>query len=189
MILLDRYFTARIDRALDEGRPLSGWTARYVRNRPELREYYESMLEMELELRFPLSEVSATETKPVAARPGVGDRTKKFLLQGVAPIAVLLALVLIPLIPLTMRPGKPVEPVVVQKDERIDLADLLGIAAPLTEIVPTPENPLADVQWGAWSNPESILPVESVVRFTEQPLESLVSLLETARVVHERPVP
>ena len=52
MKLLELYLLSRIDRALDDGKPLTGWTRRFVQRNKRLRRYYESMLALELELRF-----------------------------------------------------------------------------------------------------------------------------------------
>lgn len=52
MKLFERYLLTRIDRALDDGKPLTGLTRRFVLRNERLRHYYESMLALELELRF-----------------------------------------------------------------------------------------------------------------------------------------
>ncbi|MDR2114767.1 MAG: hypothetical protein LBP87_00140 [Planctomycetaceae bacterium] len=58
MKFIEHYFMNRIDHALDHAQPLAGWTAWYVRRNPKLWEYYTKMLKLELELRFPNTEIN-----------------------------------------------------------------------------------------------------------------------------------
>lgn len=52
MRFLETYLISRIDKALDDGEPLTGLTRWFVQRNDRLRDYYESMLELEIELRF-----------------------------------------------------------------------------------------------------------------------------------------
>ena len=52
MKIFERFLISRIDRALDDGQPLTGLTRQFVLRNERLRSYYESMLALELDLRF-----------------------------------------------------------------------------------------------------------------------------------------
>ena len=86
MRLLERYFLSRIDRALDDGKPLTGLTRWMARRNDRLRHYYESMLALELELRF------SDEIPLVVARKAssVPRKSRRLIWTGAAVAACLL---------------------------------------------------------------------------------------------------
>jgi len=83
MKLIERYLLDRIEWALDNGEPLTGMTRWFVLRSDRLRRYYESMLELELELRF--SDAPALEPvlvrRPAAATPQKRRQTADGSLQ------------------------------------------------------------------------------------------------------------
>jgi hypothetical protein len=90
MKLLEQYFLARVDRALDDGTPLTGLTRWFVKRNDRLRSYYESMLALEMELRF--SNAMLTGFPMTASRPASPFPHRKFLGIG-ATVAVCLLVV------------------------------------------------------------------------------------------------
>ena len=87
MKLFERILLARIDRALDDGKPLTGLTSRLVLRNERLRRYYESMLALELELRF---SDDASSDIPVVASRSVSRRSRRPFAVGIAAVACLL---------------------------------------------------------------------------------------------------
>ena len=73
MKLFERYLLSRVERALDDGKPLTGLTRLFVLRHQRLRHYYESQLALELELRF--SDVPAIEPM-ILSRPAVSVQRK-----------------------------------------------------------------------------------------------------------------
>lgn len=193
--VLDRFFLARIDRALDDAEALRGWTAWYVRRRPDLWNYYETMLQMELELRFPDSECDVSTEIPTPVRletvrevdtNSSARRDRLFVYSAIAILFLALTLFflapgkrIVPDIPI--GPQTPefavVHPV---ESSRIDLAELLSIAEPVAKSV-LPENSPFELEWSRPSERFSF-PVESIVGFSEKPIESTLSFLEQARI-------
>jgi hypothetical protein len=88
MKLIERYLQSCIDRALDDGKPLTGLTRQLVLRHERLRYYYESMLALELELRFS-DETPAVKPFVVPAK-SVSYKQHKRLLAAGSTIAVCL---------------------------------------------------------------------------------------------------
>lgn len=198
--ILDRFFLARIERALDDAEPLRGFTAWYVRRRPALRNYYETMLQMELELRFPENELGVPskfsrsnkfETDVVDGLSSAGTNRDARRYRHLVYYAV--AVLLLALTAFFLSPGRKMDPDLPQRPDfathrspeatdstPFDLAELLSIAEPITKSV-LPENSPFELQWSRPSERFSF-PVESIVGFSEKPIESTLSFLERARV-------
>ena len=107
MRLLEHFFLARIDRALDDGKPLTGLTRWFVMRSPRLRRYYESTLALELKLRFS-DEIPATPPM-IASRQATLVPRKSQSLIGIGTtvaacllVAVGLAFILTPEKPTTI---------------------------------------------------------------------------------------
>ena len=81
MKLIERYLQSRIDRALDDGKPLAGLTRQLVLHNERLRHDYESMLALELELRFS-DDTPAAKPFVVPAKPVSHKRHKRLLAVG-----------------------------------------------------------------------------------------------------------
>ncbi len=182
---VERFFQARIDRALDEARPLDRVTAWYVRRHSDLRDYYESLLRLEIELRFS-NEFAATAVSVNKPLPKHSGRVRILATATVAMalLVFLTATVLFPPEP-TESPGRMIataDPLKTNEEtqERIDLAHLFDLAIPLAERIATVESPFAAPVFSME------LPVQSVVRFSEQPLESTLNLLETTQLLRRR---
>ena len=203
--LLDRYVLSRIDRALDDAAPLTGWMAWYVRNNPEVREYYEQMLEMELELRFP---ENATETANVfrvsvssSLLYAASERPNRHVLRGIAVvlfIAIGITAYFSPFkAPFKSEPtltsgtvaavsGTPIE----KPDDAptIDLAEFFTITSPPGNFLPPFENPFESPEKSHYLHSPFDEPVASLVRFSKQPLESTLSFLESANIITRQSV-
>lgn len=190
----DRYFTLQIDRALDVAAPLTGWTAWYVRRNPELRNYYEQMLEMELELRFPEIDDESTEisfrTTASSISHTAAESPHRHVLQAVAVvlfIAIGFTAYFSPLgrpfrhesvVSLPTVPPPVAAPIAVSDDDpTIDLAELFTWTLPET-VKPAPAPRLTSLDD----------PVASFVHFTQQPLKTTLSLLESACIIERHPL-
>lgn len=198
---IDRFFLTRIDRALDDARPLDALTDRYLRRRPRLRSYYESMLMMELELRF----ADCEEPIPVSSR----SRSKRELqsekrnrLTGPMCLTAVVLLVLATAVSVFIyRLSGPVGTIspadsamnnslgedVFTVDQRIDLADLTALlTASFSDVVPPSESLPFDPfqrrpptrEWPTWERS-----VEPLVEFTEKPLETTFAFLEQVQIL------
>ncbi|MDR1962225.1 MAG: hypothetical protein LBQ50_00400 [Planctomycetaceae bacterium] len=189
MNFLNRYWMARIDRALDEARPLDGWTAWYVRRNPVLWEYYAAMLQLELELRFPDTEfpndpVVLTNCRNLQPDSRLNNRFKKRTWIGVTA-AVFLIFITIFLFSDFLKQRMKVPEIVTElaEDQKIDLAEvftgLFFAAVPVAEVVSPIENPFDP----PFKVPALEFPVEPIVHFTDRPLESTLTFLETAGIV------
>ncbi|MDR1268545.1 MAG: hypothetical protein LBK82_03370 [Planctomycetaceae bacterium] len=202
MKLIEQYFINRIDRALDQAQPLDSWTAWYVRRSPKLWEYYTAMIQLELELRFPPAEFADEDSIPSSIPlnvPSVRSSVRSHSLfknrVWISTAVILLALFTV-LAVLTFPRFSGTETMLTQNSEglkqnqKIDLAEvfdeLFFAATPLTELFPSLENPFEVPS----ENSLLEFPVEPIVRFTDCPLESTLTFLETAGIVrssnHER---
>ncbi|MDR0611163.1 MAG: hypothetical protein LBG58_13720 [Planctomycetaceae bacterium] len=209
---IEHYFRKRIDDALDDAQPLDGWTAWYVRRSPKLWEYYTEMLELELELRFPNTELpNNNSVKNLVLSNNLNNRPRSWFKNRVwisAAAAVILAFLTVFSLFHFLKPQqsserhgidivsnnsdkpaeeqKPIEEQKLTEEQKIDLGDIWGelsfTATPLTELVPPIENP--------FDNSLLNFPVEPIVRFTDHPLKSTLTFLETAGIIrssnHER---
>lgn len=205
---IDGYFLYKIERALDDGEPLGGWTAWYVRRRPELRHYYESMLEMEIELRFaedmPQSlentwsqlDSSVEYSQRENRRVPVLGRRNVFRFGAAAAVILLLCLCVLVWskrsgVSIETGPISGMETALTNGDSKIDLGELVSAFMPASNR--DHDGPDAEkTSFGTFFGPlsvdlaESLVPTESIIRFSENPLEKSLAFLETVHVVRER---
>ena len=174
---IERYFMNQVDRALDDGVPLTGLTAWYVRRNPEFRKYHEHMLGMELELCF--SETEAVIRPPIfPSLYAVSAKSIRYIPLTVA--AVLLFALGITVYFLPSKTSVLPEPIysarrTMEDEPTIDLAVLFVMPTGFSFEPVEPKLPLDDT-------------VVSLARFTEQPLESTLVLLESAHIITRQPL-
>jgi hypothetical protein len=232
MNIIEHYFRKRIDDALDNAQPLDGLTSWYVRRSPKLWAYYAEMLELELELRFPDTELpsncpnnyssnnypsnnypgnypencSKNCSKNLTSPNNLNYRARSLFGNRIGMSAAIIILAFLTVFSLfkflKLQPlpeqheivsNNPNSSTEVQKstdEQKIDLGDIWGelsfTAVPLTELVPPIETPFEN----PFENTLLKFPVEPIVRFTDHPLETTLTILETAGIVrtsnHER---
>jgi hypothetical protein len=208
MNFIEHYFIKRIDDALDAAQPLDGWTAWYVRRSPKLREYYTAMLKLELELRFPDTELPNNNLVKNLVTPNKNNLNNRVRFRfrnriGIsAAVAVILAFLTVFLLLHFLKPQQSLElhdivsnnPNSSAEEQKIDLGEvwdeLSFTSVPLTELVPPMDNPFDNPFDNSFENLLLQFPLEPIVRFTDHPLESTLTFLETAGIIrstnHER---
>ncbi|MGL4943618.1 MAG: hypothetical protein ACRC46_10555 [Thermoguttaceae bacterium] len=162
-----------LDRALDDGQPPRGLAAFALRHSTELQRYYESMLAMELALRFaPHDNVSHDDaTTSQTLRPAsratakLPQRTMRWTRLAIA------ATVLIVGVALWLRPtavnSPPEEIVAVTETDSVPFAEITLFTDAIAES----------------ALPQFGFPVGTVVSFADAPLTTTLSILETAGIV------
>ncbi|MDR2440462.1 MAG: hypothetical protein LBE12_13965 [Planctomycetaceae bacterium] len=245
MNFIEHYFMNRINYALDYAQPLDRWTAWYVRKNPKLWEYYTDMLKLELELRFPYTQLdnknidnfnniissnqqnrySKDQINPQQIYPK--NHWQNYLFKnriGISAAIIFLAFFAVWAF-LNFSEKKIVVdgiPTELAKDQKIDLGDIfdeLYVAeVPLTKFVSSIKNPFKSPFKSPFESPFKIsfessfnssikspanssvkssfesplleFPVEPIVCFTDHPLESTLTFLETTGIIrssnHER---
>jgi len=155
MKLLEHYLLSCIDRALDDGKPLTGWTGRLIRRNERLRRYYEFLLALELELRFSDDVSSAEPTIALLKKtPPPFQKIRHPFVMG-ATVAVLLLVA----IGLFFREAPPTQPPL-PPPEIVDAPSIDDVFLELVSAVPWKETP-----------------TEAIVDFSERPLEWTSMLL------------
>lgn len=190
--LLDRYMTGRIDRALDDARPLDAPTAWYVRRNPALWDYYATMLALEIELRFPSSEhPDEPPFRPPTASPKRSGASPEYrsaskatysAMRTASVVAVLSAVVMLAFWLRSTAPTPEPQPSRIAADAKIDPAELFALSDSLRQVVRSEIVPSFPI------GPSAPNPVESIVAFAERPLSSTLSLLETIGVLESFPL-
>ncbi|MDR0705640.1 MAG: hypothetical protein LBF88_11710 [Planctomycetaceae bacterium] len=214
MNIIEHYFIKRIDDALDDAQPLDGWTARYVHRNPKLREYYTKMLELELELRFPDTELPNNNLVDLVNNlvpPNNLNYRSRFRFNNrswINAAVIILAFLTVFSLPnflqhqplpeqheiVSKNSENPTEEQKLTEEQKIDLGEvwdeLSFTAVPLLELVPPMENPFENPFDHPFDNLLLKFPVEPIVRFADHPLESTLTFLETAGIIrstnHER---
>ena len=179
MNFFERYLLSRIDRALDDGKPLTGLTRLFVQRYEPLRRYYESMLALELELRFSDDIPSEPCTLPTAG-PFPRNRPIAALFHplgyAAAVCLLIVAGIFVPSAP-EPPPSVFVPTVVVADPTPTDDFALESLSA----IVPWEEIhgvSSAFVPPSLWQGPPVLSPIDSLIAFSERPLELTTTLLE-----------
>ena len=193
--ILRNYLLSRIDKALDDARPLQGWLAWIVCRDEELRHYYETMLEIEVELRFSdLNSQSVFQDFTIAKPLSVDNAGKsqnpsrRFRHVFVASTAaVLVFMIMLPLFVFmnqesSISKSDPVDiisPHVSSEDEEetIDFARFLATVKQVNSDVSFPPNPFSDL-------PLYDFHLDMVSEFSEHPLESTLTILERIRIIN-----
>lgn len=168
--LIDSWVRERLDRALDDGVPPRGVVAWYLARSPRWQRYYESMLGLELALRFSEENLPNGENH-ATMRARVVLRRRAAWTRGPAAVAAATVAALLFLgfaIAWKDNTSRTTIPI-----------DNSVVVYPLP--LPTPEaTPDLLVRT---TLPSLEFPVERVVGFAEAPLATTLALLETAGIV------
>ena len=158
MRIFERYLTARIDRALDDGKPLTGLTRRFVMHNKRLRRYYESMLALELELRFS-DDVPPADSSPIPAKQMVPFPRQRRYASAIG-LAAAVGFLVVAAVLFRWRP---------ETSSTVDYH--LAKRPPINDEAQETLTALV-----SWTETQDALLTESLVAFSERPLE-LMSIL------------
>lgn len=189
---IEPWFVRQIDQALDDAKPLNGLTAWAVRHSDMLREYYENMLELEIELRF--SNTDRKEQSPLEPMKNQNRfEWKKLPVSRIIMVSILVFVGMafaLGMFVLKNRLGvskqKPDMLFVDRLDHVKNGENLIDVgkffSSTFGNIIPIPASLFENVSTDS-SSKTGDLTVDPIIRFSESPLQSSFYVLRSLRIV------